>query len=346
MFDVTGADASYRMVQRAILDVLPASSPLSDAGPSLELLPSAPDQPRITAASIIEGTAMRARRVLHEPRAAFAAFLDGTQKSRVAQYLAGGVPIVHATVAAVIRVRLNRRMTTWRRPVVRHGVYAPRRVLPAELWEALRDRIHAFDDRLDLVDTSEPEEGAPESDVSATATHPFSLLEQAVHRVQRERERAERALAEDWCAMETGALFIDGGISGSDAVAAAPCATGVVKSHRTLYADGDALRVVLALGCRERSSAFRIARSWRTPVASWYLRLRDPMGHDPMWGLVRVEIADPSRTGGDAARLGERADEVSAWVLAEATPLSLPDARWDKMAYGVRDCEEFLRAVC
>ena len=28
------------------------------------------------------------------------------------------------------------------------------------------------------------------------------------------------------------------------------------------------------------------------------------------------------------------------------TPLALPDGRWDKMMYGIRDCEEFLRAVC
>jgi hypothetical protein len=31
--------------------------------------------------------------------------------------------------------------------------------------------------------------------------------------------------------------------------------------------------------------------------------------------------------------------------LAEVAPVSLPDGRWDKMVYGVRDCEEFLRAV-
>ena len=62
-----------------------------------------------------------------------------------------------------------------------------------------------------------------------------------------------------------------------------------------------------------------------------------------MWGLVRVEIAHP-----DAAELhaiGDRADEVSRWILAESSPVALPDARWDKMVYGIRDCEEFLRAV-
>jgi hypothetical protein len=62
-----------------------------------------------------------------------------------------------------------------------------------------------------------------------------------------------------------------------------------------------------------------------------------------MWGLVRVEVAYPEPHG--MARVGDLANEVSRWILAEASPLALPDARWDKMVYGVRDCEEFLRAI-
>jgi hypothetical protein len=118
---------------------------------------------------------------------------------------------------------------------------------------------------------------------------------------------------------------------------------GVVKSHRTLYAEGEGLAAILALRHRERSSVFRITSPKRTTVASWYLRLREPAGHDPMWGLVRVEIAYPAPETMHA--VGDRADEVSRWILAEASPLALPDARWDKMVYGIRDCEEFLRAV-
>jgi hypothetical protein len=88
---------------------------------------------------------------------------------------------------------------------------------------------------------------------------------------------------------------------------------------------------------------FRVTSPKRIPVASWYLRLRDSAGHDPMWGLVRVEIAHPARI--DEHDVGARADLVSRWILAEASPLAMPDARWDKMVYGIRDCEEFLRAV-
>jgi hypothetical protein len=172
--------------------------------------------------------------------------------------------------------------------------------------------------------------------------HPHALREGAIHRVQKDRERAEQSLALEWCSREERPLLIDGGISGSEPVARAGCAVGVIKSHRTLYARGDALAAVLALGAAQRSSVFLVTSPKRTTVASWYLRIRDPRGHDPMWGLVRVEVAAPPAGVGDIAR---RADEVSRWILAETSPVALPDGRWDKMVYGVRDCEEFLRAV-
>ena len=112
----------------------------------------------------------------------------------------------------------------------------------------------------------------------------------------------------------------------------------MIKSHRTLYFDGHEVGKVLGLKKGERTSVFRVSPRSRNSVLSWYLRLRDEAGHDPMWGLVRVEVAECDRPT-------ERADEISRWVMAETTPLSLPDGRWDKMAYGVRDCEEFLRAI-
>ena len=85
-------------------------------------------------------------------------------------------------------------------------------------------------------------------------------------------------------------LFIDGGISGNERLATNDCVVGVVKNHRTLYVEGEGLDVVFGLRAGERTSVFEVTSRKRTTVASWYLRLRDPIGHDPMWGLVRVEI--------------------------------------------------------
>jgi hypothetical protein len=228
-------------------------------------------------------------------------------------------------------MRRNRRLVTWGQPLVSRAIYVPRSEIPDDYWTALQDL------GIPVVDTSDTS-----ADGSAGPRHPFALRDAAVHRVQKDREQLEQRLAERWCAIEKGMLFIDGGISGSERVAVSSCTVGVVKSHRTLYAEGDELQGIFELRRGERSSVFRITSPKRIPVASWYLRLRDPAGHDPLWGLVRAEIAQPS-AGGRA--IGERADEVSRWVLAETAPLALPDARWDKMVYGVRDCEEFLRAI-
>jgi hypothetical protein len=271
---------------------------------------------------------MRAHRVFEPPVAQFAAFLDGTQASRTLYSCDDGTPIVHGTAAAVIRERRNMRLYT-RRHIVAHRIYANRRRVPAWLWTRLAES------GMELRDTAEDDGG--------DGPHPFAARDAAIHRLQRDREHAEHTLAEDWCRREDRPLLIDGGISGVEPVARSSCAVGMIKSHRTLYAEGDALVTIFALRRGERSSVFRVASDWRTPVASWYLRLRDRAGTDPMWGLVRVEVAHPDRAGEHT--IGARADEVSRWILAEATPVSLPDARWDKMVYGVRDCEEFLRAV-
>jgi len=59
--------------------------------------------------------------------------------------------------------------------------------------------------------------------------------------------------------------------------------------------------------------------------------------------LVRVEVAYPNHVEVDS--IGDRADQISLWILAETSPLAMPDGRWDKMVYGIRDCEEFLNAV-
>ena len=322
---VPGFDA----LRRALADGR-AGTVLAAAGP-LEQLAGAPDAPRTVRAQLVEGDVMRAHAVEPPSPPVFAAFLDGTQTSRILDF-ADGVAIIHGTVAAVVRERCDRRMTTFMHEIEQR-VYAPRRALPDAYWTALETL------GVELVDTSdEPAAGG------GSPAHPFTLRDSAVHRVGRDRERMEQRLAERWCDADRGMLFVDGGISGAgDRVATAPCIAGVVKSHRTLYAEGADLSTVLSLGAGERSSVFRIASAKRLPVASWYLRLRDPAGRDPMWGLVRVEIADgaPGGAGDPVAR----AHQVSRWILAETAPLALPDGRWDRMVYGIRDCEEFLRAV-
>lgn len=326
---VAEPSSRFHAMQRRLAALLPGGAATGGDVP-LEVATPSSEPPRLITAIVLESGPMRARRVVGQPAPAFAAFLDGTQTSRVLAY-ADGLPVIHGTVAAAVRVRRNRRMVTWGQPLVRSALYAPRALLSA-----------AANGALDAMDASVVDTTAIDPADVPTA-HPYAVRDAAIHLVQKDRETAERELAERWCGLERDPLLIDGGISGSERVAVSSCTVGVVKSHRTLYAEGEALQVVLGLRRGERSSVFRITSPKRTTVASWYLRLREPAGHDPMWGLVRVEIAQPPRA--EEPGIGRRADEVSRWLLAEAAPLSLPDGRWDKMVYGVFDCENFLKAI-
>ncbi len=302
-------------------------------GASLEFSLPADQAPRTRAAALLHDTTWRALDIAPSgDKPEIAAFLDGVQESRVIAY-DGVVPIVRGRSAAVVRTRVDRRLVTWGDGArFDDSLYFP----DAEVSASLRDALHATG--FAVLDTSD-------ETIVAEEAHPQQWLRRAVHLVGRGREALERALAESWCAGEGDALlYVDGGLPSSDVVLGSARAIGVIKSHHTLYASGAALGTVMALRAGERSSVFVVDTKWREPVASWYLRLRAPGGHDPLWGLVRLEF--PLALLEKVAREGEATvDALSRAVAAEASPLSLPDSRWDTMAYGIRDCEVFLRAT-
>ena len=319
------SDAGFRAAARELRAALGSAAHIQDAPVTLEQLARTDEAPRTVGARSLEGSSLAARPVRGRPHPGFAAFLDGIQKSRVVTFV-DGAPIVHGTAAAVVRERRDRRLQAWASRVEQR-LYAPKRHLPPALWERIA--------RFAPVDIT-----ARDADEEEASRHPIASLDRALRMVQQHREDLEQRLAERWCTEAQGAIYIDGGISGSERVARARCAIGVVKSHRTLFAAGEGLNVVFRLRPGERTTLFAIEPARRTAVASWYLRLRDATGRDPSFGLIRVEIArEPSEDQ------SERADEVSRWLLAETTPLALPDSRWDRMAYGIRDSEEYLRAI-
>ncbi len=297
------------------------------AGLSLEAQREVEAPPRVEAATPVEGETMLVRRVPGDPMVGISAFLDGVQRSHVRAHL-HDVPVVHGAVAAAVRQRTDRRLSAWATPVRLHALYLPRPLADASVYEALAARCTVIDTLAD----HDPAQPLPR--------HPGDLTARALTAVQRERERAERALATQWVRERREPLLIDGGIAGSEEVARSPSVVGVVKSHRTLYVVGDAMQAVLGLHEGERSTAVALASPRRTPVATWYLRLREPGPRGPFFGLVRVEVA----LDGDVA-ITERADLVSRWLLAERAPVALPDARWDVMVYGIRECEQYLTSI-
>jgi hypothetical protein len=324
--------SGFRAAQRRLSAALEeARLPEESASPSLESARAgSADPPRLASVELLEDDRMRAHELGGEPVVGFAAFLDGIQVSRIVAH-DDGLPIVHGTVGAVVRERTDRRLGTWRSEF-EERLYAPRGFLSSRSGEAIMGA------GLLVADTTPRKDGLPDE----TARHPLSLIDAAVSAVQAHREALELSVAEAWLMERGEPLYMDGSISGSSRVAGSVHAVGILRSHRTLYGDVAAMRVVLALKAGERSSVFAVAspNGWRATVASWYLRLRE--SGDPLWGLVRVEVSMPANSNGPAA--GARADQISRWILAEASPLALPDSRWDTTAYGIRDCAQFLKA--
>jgi hypothetical protein len=332
---------SLRSALRAIRPLLATAgvdddgAQLASAAP-LERLVMRAELPQVAACVPIESGASRVIAPGHRSRVA--GFLDGVQRSRLVGHLEGA-PLVYATVAAAVRERTDRRLSTWREPLVRRLLLASRARVGDRTWSALEES------GLPLVDMT--------ADVASDTlpVHPHALRARALDLVALERERLERALAAAWCGHESRWLWIDGGIAGNLAVDASATAFGVVKSHATLYGD-DAIRRVLALPAGSRSPSFLVGHRARRAVASWYLRLREPGAGDPLFGLVRVEVVPPpalsdpaTATSADITDFAMHCDAISADILLERSPLSLPDARWDTLAYGIHACEMYLQAL-
>lgn len=258
-----------------------------------------------------------------------ACFLDGIERTHVPLYVSM-VPVVYGYVAAAIRTRgEDRRMRTLGSPSTSEALYYPRRLVDCPAFESAGIRV---------VDT--------ESNEKQIEEHPAILREAARVAISKARGRLETDLSRGWLEEFDGGdvwLLVDGSLGGTLGgdyrKYRAPNIVGLVKSHQTQYFPMEEQRKILALRMGERSGLFRpMDRQQRAPVHSWYLRLRPNDGQDIYFGLVRLEVSADCGTE-------ETADGISRWLLAERCPLSLPDSRWDRMPYPIRDCEQYLKSI-
>lgn len=243
------------------------------------------------------------------------AFLDGVQRSVLLAY-AGSAPIVVAEVAAAVRERRNRCLTT---------VLEERRLLLIGRPAAL-DAAGELPVGLDTV--ALPADESP---------HPVRDLANAARAVDRARGALELALGEGYRRRSDGWLVVDGALTESPRWAADPRMVAISKSHATLPFDGAELDRFLRLPPNHRSSVYTPQTRSLTPIREWALRLWPWEGKDVFHGLVRVEVAPENGTP-------ELADVLSRRILAERAPLSTPDHRWDRLLYGIHSVESYLRA--
>ncbi|MFN7015684.1 MAG: hypothetical protein ACK4P5_00770, partial [Fimbriimonadales bacterium] len=264
----------------------------------------------------------------------FTHFIDGIQHSHLLYYQQtdrGVLPVVYGYVAAMVLARRGREL----HPVPElteseEALYLPLEAFDARKFEHAGIKVHDSLEERELEKTS-------------FAT----MLVRAGATVARVRDHLERKLALQWIDQQTPSssdwLLVDGSVA--DLMSALERrqlvkVVGVSKSHRTSYLEISWMLQVLNMPAGYRSSVFRPVRAGQSEVYSWYLRLRWQAGASPTYGLVRVET--PVLTSPDDTR--EWADRISAWLLQETRPLSLPDPRYDRLLYPFRMCEQYLRS--
>jgi hypothetical protein len=272
-----------------------------------------------------EGFFTKAVPMPDRPASGFTHFLDGIQRSQLVGY-EGIVPLLYGFTGAVIRERgPNRCLGVWEEAVLKEAIYAPFDEIDVE--GLLECGVPAVDTTFWLN-----VEGEPTSNHYRTA---------AMNAVKRDRSEAEASLSRRWVAAcgerEECWLFVDGCLT---LPMQHPNIAGIVKSHQTQYFPAKDHCQILRMGVGERSAMFfpEFGQEGRRKVFSWYLRLHSCRGRDLTYGLIRIEVnSNPSMVS--------RADEISAWLMAERQPLASPDPRWDKLLYPIRDCEEYLRSI-
>ncbi len=250
-------------------------------------------------------------------------FLDGIERARSSFLYVGMAPIVYGYVAAVIRKRGTDRLMRKHSHDAVEALYYPFGFPGLEMLQAPGVRA---------VDTSV--EGKEPDD------HPLMLREAAKSKITNQRDRLESKLAREWFEGSDGDgwLVVDGSLPRCHSDFEEPNVIGLIKSHASQYFTGEDQKKILNLKAGERSAVFVPEGRNRPAVYSWYLRMWPNDGRDMYFGLIRIEAPATRRTV-------DMADELSRWVLAERVPLSLPDSRWDRMIYPIRDCEMYLRSL-
>ncbi|MEK6688192.1 MAG: hypothetical protein AABZ01_07010 [Gemmatimonadota bacterium] len=243
------------------------------------------------------------------------AFLDGIQRHQVVAY-PDTDPLIGATVAAAVRERHGRQLTTAVHRVEHLLIGRPAALAAVEGLSPTHRRIALDDDQ---------------------PSHLVLDLDLAMAKVDTARAALEVEVGQQYRDQSDGWLVVDGSLSVREAWATDPRMLGVSKSHSTMHFVGDDLRSYLRLPAGCRSSVFRPS-SRGAPVHAWGLRLWPWEGRDLLYGLVRVEAAATDETLA-------RVDELSRWLLAERAPISSRDARWDRLLYGIHNVEEYLRAT-
>ncbi len=259
------------------------------------------------------------------PKSSFGIFVDGVENSATAAwYLALPLRLAQVAAAAVLRDEEGE---------MREVVAEERQVTllyPNSVDAEIEQRLHAFCNDAGIRPLPVALRQGEQDWGIALQKHVQAVRGDLESKVL--HEASPRASEECW-------ILADGRCP-EPKTAPTKYVVGLVKSHLLPYFKDELYRSwVLNLPEGHRTPVFCATREEEgaRKTYSWYLRLHESPDGPPWFGLIRLEMNDL-----DMALA--HVDEITAWVLAERAPLSLPDSRYDRLLYPVRYIEQYLRS--
>jgi len=273
----------------------------------------------------------------------FRFFEDGRQRTIQIGYIRATypdnlilIPVHFFVVAAVILERQDRKLTLWKGPLIKQGIFVPKSLVPNQ---SVLDEFEKSG--LEVVDTESGDGGAP--------ADYYDMRRRALRRAKDLRLSVEQELIGAWRADPAAAdnfLVVDGTLMNMRDERNVERCIGVSKSFGSRYFEISKHNQIMQMKACQRSWTFRFhdpegdLRKGVRERASWYLRLRDKRRADPEFGLIRVEISKKY-----ISEAATRADRFSRSLLSERLPTAYPAPRWDKHLYPIRGCETYLSSV-
>jgi len=149
------------------------------------------------------------------------------------------------------------------------------------------------------------------------------------------REMCEYAALKSWDERTDGSegwLIMDGSLTRADI----GNAVGLIKRHSRFDLTNPEMTALLHMPVGHRSSAFQREVSGGLRPITWYLRLHEATGADPLFGLARIEAPSQIGVPGDL-------EALSHLIFSERTPRATNDDRWPTLLYPIHIAERILK---
>ncbi len=255
-------------------------------------------------------------------------FLDGVQRTLPIGWCGMNALALVVVVAGVIE----------RRPQdgVFRAVPGMTHIASSIIVASATDDIHTDDlctsfrrTGLDVQSAEQPAMGAPHDG-------DFIALQSRIRPVvSKVREMCEYEALKAWVERTDGSegwLIMDGSLTRADI----GNAVGLIKRHSRFDLTNDEMTALLRMPVGHRSSAFQRDVSGGLRPITWYLRMHEATGADPLFGLARIEAPSQTASPGDL-------DALSTLIFSERTPRATNDDRWPTLLYPIHIAERILK---